>query len=627
MKTRMMVLISILLMVSISCQMMTDFLPSGGANPSSFTAVATSPISVQLTWSSAEGAQKYLIERKDGPTDYFSLGELSGETTTFEDFLVPPNTQITYRIKTVTASGTSGGKTVSLTTPQEVPNPLTVAATFDTQNAQIQAIGPDGGRVSLTDSKGVRYTLDIPAGALDNEVTFTLTPIQEIQSLPLSGGMTSGVRIEPEGLTFNESATLSIETTEAAAADEMINMAFAFDGEGSEFHFVPGSSAAGTSGVFKVARPASVGSWNVINVPQTKSYGNGKGTSKDIRNQVKNHAPTSPTDNLNQRIAAIQDRINAMRWFGGSIENEVKQITDWESFNEQMPLFRQYWNLVDEFKYLQTDEVNSIIDDIWDELTTKTHTLLDKVVEDCKKSPNLADAKKLVNRLIEGTPPGFISPFSKKFAEKFNQKYGADALKQIKEKLDKCSPSYKITATSRWHLTGPHEFDIVAKIENAVMKADEQGNFTGSATVNWTVTTTVVAPLCNSVNFTVSPSQAALTGHMDDSGPLAVNLPYQSATGSVTQVCRTPTGTETTSYGYWMAPDPLSFSVASSGGAFNQSQVLVLTNIGNAGTAPLAGSSDIVVIPEGEAVSFNPNNHETSWDDFSILFGALLAWH
>jgi len=259
MKTRRMVFISILLMVSISCQGLAEVLPGGGTNPSSFSAEATSPISVQLTWSSVEGAQKYLIERNDGQTDYFALGEISGETTSFEDFLVPSNTEVSYRIKTMTASGTSAGKTVSLTTPQEFPNPLTVAAMFDTQNAQSQAIGTDGGSVSITDSRGVRYTLDIPAGALDNEETFILTPIQEIQGLPLSGGMTSGVRIEPEGLIFNQSASLSIETTEAEGAEDMIDMAFAFDGEGSEFHYVPSSSTAVSAAVFKLARPSGKG--------------------------------------------------------------------------------------------------------------------------------------------------------------------------------------------------------------------------------------------------------------------------------------------------------------------------------------------------------------------------------
>ncbi len=459
MKTRMMVSISILLMVSISCQMLTDVLPSGGPNPSSFAAAATSPISVQLTWSSVEGAQKYLIERNDGQTEYFPLGEIPGETTAFEDFLVPSNTQVTYRIKTVTASGTSGGKTVSLTTPQEFPNPLTVAATFDTQNAQSQAIGADGGNVSLTDSKGVRYTLDIPAGALDNEVTFTLTPIEEIQGLPLSGGMTSGVRIEPEGLTFNQSATLSIETSQPDAADEMINMAFAFDGEGSEFHFVPGSSAAGTSAVFKLARPASK-PWKMIYVPQTKSYGSGKGTSKDIRDQVKNHAPSKPADNLNQEMAAADDAdllvplvdvqaVNAsdamLLFWGRNLELQVAGIDDWASFNDAVGVFQQWWEDRARTKNeIRKDEINKREDAIWDELTTNAKLRLEKAAEECKKSPNLADAKKLVKQLLNGK-----SPFYKKFAEKFNQKYGADALKKIKSKLDKCTIGYKV------ELTGP----------------------------------------------------------------------------------------------------------------------------------------------------------------------------
>ena len=472
-KTRMIVLISILLMISISCQMLTDFLPSGGPNPSSFTVAATSPISVQLTWSRVEGAQKYLIERNDAQTDYFPLGELSGETTSFEDFLVPSSTQVTYRIKTVTASGTSGGKTVSLTTPQEFPNPLTVAATFDTQNAQSQAIGADGGNVSLTESKGVRYTLDIPAGALDNEVTFTLIPIQDIQGLPLSGGMTSGVRIEPEGLTFNESATLIIETTEADGADEMMDMAFAFDGEGSEFHFVSGSSAAGTSAVFKLARPASK-PWKMIYVHQTKSYGSGKGTSKDIRDQVKNHAPTSPSDNLNQEMAAADDAdllvplvdvqaVNAsdamLLFWGRNLELQVAGIDDWASFNDAVGVFQQWWEDRERTKNeIRKDEINKREDAIWDELTTNAKLRLEKAAEECKKSPNPADAKKLVNQLLNGK-----SSFYKKFAEKFNQKYGADALPKIKAKLDKCNPGYRVDG----QLGESHIFGEICSLDKA----------------------------------------------------------------------------------------------------------------------------------------------------------------
>ncbi len=448
-KTRMMVSISILLIASISCQMVTDLLSSGGANPGSFTAEATSPVSVQLTWSSVEGAQKYLIERNDGETDYFPLGEIPGETISFEDFLVPSNTQVSYRIKTVTASGTSGGKTVSLTTPQEIPNPLTVAATFDTQNAQSQAIGPDGGSVSLTDSRGVRYTLDVPAGALDNEVTLTLTPIQDIQGLPLSGGMTSGVWIEPEGLVFNQSATLSIETAEADGTDEMIDMAFAFDGEGSEFHFVPGSSAAGTSAVFKLARPAYKSKMKWITVPQNKPYGSGKGTPKDIRDQVKNHAPSSPADNLNQKMAAGGDAdlltplvdlkvVSAvdtiLLYTGRELELQVADASDWLEFTIALDSFQAWLDTLDAQKNtLKKDQLDKREEAIWEALVNDAHALLEIAAKDCKKSPNLADAKKLVNQLLNGK-----SPFYRKFAEKFNQEYGADALKNIKAKLDKC---------------------------------------------------------------------------------------------------------------------------------------------------------------------------------------------
>jgi len=108
-----------------------------------------------------------------------------------------------------------------------------------------------------------------------------------------------------------------------------------------------------------------------------------------------------------------------------------------------MQFFREYWDIVDlDKELLKRDEINEVVDATWDDLTTNTHILLEKAATDCKKSPNLADAKKLVNRLIAG-----VSSFSYKFAEKFNQKYGADALKQIKDKLDKCSPGWKVDMT------------------------------------------------------------------------------------------------------------------------------------------------------------------------------------
>ena len=189
---------------------------------------------------------------------------------------------------------------------------------------------------------------------------------------------------------------------------------------------------------------------------------------------------------------------------------------------------------------------------------------------------------------------------------------------------------FKVGAASRWHLPGPHQFDIVGMIDDAEMKADEQGNFTGSASMNWAVATTVLSPICLSAIFTVSPSQANLTGQMDESGLLQANLTYSPATASVTQVCKVPTGTQTSTFHYQMVPDPLSLSVASSGGVFNQSQVLVMTS-----DFALSGSSAIVVIPEqDEAAAFNSDSRAALspsawramlWDNFPWPHNASLA--
>jgi hypothetical protein len=141
------------------------------------------------------------------------------------------------------------------------------------------------------------------------------------------------------------------------------------------------------------------------------------------------------------------------------LAGDAQQITDWESFNETLSTFRQYVNIVELDNELQTDQIDEIIDSTWDELTTKGHDLLDKAVADCKKSPNLADAKKLVNRLIDGLRFGL--PFSQKFAEKFNQKYGADALKNIKTKLDKCNLGYK----AYWEDQGAEWSGVVCSLD------------------------------------------------------------------------------------------------------------------------------------------------------------------
>ncbi len=546
MKTRMMVLTSILLIASISCQMLTDFLPSGGSNPDSFTAAATSPISVQLTWSRVEGAQKYLIERNDAQTDYFPLGEISGETTTFEDFLVPSNTQVSYRIKTVTASGTSGGKTVSLTTPQEFPNPLTVTATFDTQNAQSQAIGADGGSVSITDSRGVSYTLDIPAGSLENEVTFTLTPIQDIQGLPLSGGMTSGVRIEPEGMRLDPPATLSIVSTQPEPSDGLVGIGFAFDGAGSEFHFEPGYTDERTSGAPKLASllpSVNAAKGKMWIVHETRSQGTGRGTSKEIRNQTKNHPPSKPADNLNQKIAAgdadlLAPLIDKIGTRGREVELQVAAIDDWSSLNSAIWTFGAWWESAEQKRQQSgnADDWKKREDAIWEELTTNAKLMLEKAAADCEKSPNLADAKRLVNNLTKGD-----SPFYRKFAEKFGQQYGVGTLEAIKARLDKCTAGYRVQQT------GPNYW---VSWSGVICSLEQPFTLTGvapyaSGTIPFPTLFTPTSPTAGFATQDVTVSFTGCTTHFVENGPYRVDekspgqfeIVWQATTNYIEHTC------------------------------------------------------------------------------------------
>jgi hypothetical protein len=409
----------------------------------------------------------------------------------------------------MTASGTSNGKTATVTTPVEKPNPLTVEAAFETQSAKNQAIGAEGGSLSVTDSRGVSYTLTIPAGALDSQVTFTLTPIQAIQGLPLSGGMTSGVRIEPEGLYLDPPATLNVVAPQPEPADGLVSIGFAFDGAGSEFHFEPGGSAeqANSSGAVKLASflpGVNAAKPKLWYVHQTRSQGDGRGTTQEISDQVKNHPPSNPADNLNQRMAAgggglsVLNGIDALLLSSGrEVELQVAGATGWLEFTLALESFQSWLDSLHAHpNHVHQDQLDRREEAIWEALDLEAAVLFNKVAKDCKKSPNLPHAKKLVNQLLNGA-----SPFYKKFAQKFSQQYGADVLKKVKAKLDECTPGYQL------------EFDSLI-VSNTFTPLGKKGP------INVTQHVRAVVPLVWSENDQIYTGQAPLVYELFDVPPI-----------------------------------------------------------------------------------------------------------
>lgn len=88
--------------------------------------------------------------------------------------------------------------------------PTTVRPSLDPARKTSAAIGPRGGALSLTDGKGNRFTLTIPAQAVLAAQTITMTAISSASGLP-GPGFVAGVQLEPDGLVLFTPATLKME--------------------------------------------------------------------------------------------------------------------------------------------------------------------------------------------------------------------------------------------------------------------------------------------------------------------------------------------------------------------------------------------------------------------------------
>ena len=88
-----------------------------------------------------------------------------------------------------------------------------------------ETVGPRGGVVTSPDG---RVTLEIPAGALDQEIAIT---IDEVDDGP-DGAVGPTYEILPRGTTFSEPATLVYDVSEGmdVPADEVVVVAEAADG-------------------------------------------------------------------------------------------------------------------------------------------------------------------------------------------------------------------------------------------------------------------------------------------------------------------------------------------------------------------------------------------------------------
>jgi len=124
----------------------------------------------------------------------------------------------------MTAACSSGGGSTGDVSEALDPStePVTVTTTVDQSRAVSARIGPAGGTLTATGADGSRYVLEVPADALVEEIEVGMLPIASMQGLPLSNGLAAGVQLEPEGMTFYDFVTLTIEPAEAIPADQLL---------------------------------------------------------------------------------------------------------------------------------------------------------------------------------------------------------------------------------------------------------------------------------------------------------------------------------------------------------------------------------------------------------------------
>src|SRR5690606_30182484 len=106
-----------------------------------------------------------------------------------------------------------------------------VSAVIDTAGGKIEAVAVDG----------TRYTLTVPRHALAEPVTITLTPLEALENVPLSGDVLAA-SFEPDGLTFLRPAELRVVSPRVRAGG-----AVGLTHSGSDLHVLPALASGDTA--------------------------------------------------------------------------------------------------------------------------------------------------------------------------------------------------------------------------------------------------------------------------------------------------------------------------------------------------------------------------------------------
>jgi hypothetical protein len=431
---------------------------ASGNGPRGFSAEATSADSVKLSWQAVDSAESYHIAVTTNGGAAFTVTDLPASVTEYEDFLVAPDSQLTYVVEAVSDSASIGQSVANVTTPARQPNPLQVLVEFDTSAAVSQKIGPAGGSISIVDSSGVSYELSIPANALEQETDIRLIPVSDLSEWPLDGEMIGAIGMEPEGLALNAPALLTITPPSAVATDGFATVGFSFEGYGNEFALRPvDDSAPGTSylpeGSAHFARPQAqfmdaVRQW----LSELRPAGAGEVSKDHAAQLVRENPPSDSVAAVDQKetasLASAEDDpapLPAFPWKRryNTFQRRIEQVSECGQLTNAITYLIETRNQAEQAND-QTQNTVDQDDKAMDALLEKTKDVLDKAGEECQenkkensKFTNAPCALKLIRSIASGA-----SSVHQELQTGLSGMYGKDVLVDAQANMQKCKPGF-----------------------------------------------------------------------------------------------------------------------------------------------------------------------------------------
>ncbi len=432
---------------------------ASGNGPREFSAEATSADSVKLSWQAVDGATSYHIAVTTNGGAAFTVIDLPPSMTEYEDFLVAPDSQLTYVVEAVGDSTSIGQSVASVSTPARQPNPLQVLVEFDTSAAVSQKIGPAGGIISVLDSSGISYELSIPPNALEQETDISLIPLSDLSEWPLDGEMIGAVGMEPEGLVLNAPALLTITPPSATVPDGFATVGFSFQGYGDEFALRPVNDSAPESsylpaGSAHLARPNAQFMDAVRQfLSQLRPTGAGNASPPRIKELAKNNPPSDPTAAFDQKETASLTSnaddpapLPYLPWKRryDTFQRRIQQVSECGQLTNSITYLVETRNQAEKAKD-QTHNTAVQDAEAMDALLEKTKDVLDKAGEECKekkkedsKFTSAPCALKLLRNIASGA-----SSVHKELQTRMLETFGKDVLENSQFDIrNSCKPGF-----------------------------------------------------------------------------------------------------------------------------------------------------------------------------------------